>query len=109
MKYLKTFEDSITDNRLKSGDYVLVYLGDVEIDKESIPPGTPTLDDLPQDEVKNKYAPVQIVSIEDEREYMCRFTNGVVFMIYAFEIIRYLNEEEIEDYNSKLNAKKYNL
>ena len=109
MKYLKTYEDSITDNRLKSGDYILVYLGDIEIDKESKSPGNPTLDDLPQDEVLNKYSPVQIISYEEDRGYLCRFTNGVIFMIYSFEIIRYLTEEEIEDYNAKLNVIKYNL
>jgi len=114
MKYLKCFED-LSNSDYNKGDYVLLDLdkirynnnesGDVDVDEN----GDPTPFD--------KYALINEITVELNNG---QFLYNVIFYNYnkeinnsygvqSDEIIRKLNSSEIEVFNRKKDALKYNI
>jgi hypothetical protein len=95
MKYIQTYEEKLTskDFRYKNGDHIVFM----------------------EDTYNRELIPVKILSLDiadSSKSY--QFYNvigntGIEYCIGEDVIIKKMTKDEIEDFESKLNSKKYNL
>lgn len=106
MRYIKKFEGYT----FGVGDYVLLDLDKLkELEKEdSIKSGLYDKDD---DELQDdfKYAQIYFKFITRESPFRVKFHTGRVYDVDYDIILRLLNQYEIDSYESKKSANKYNL
>jgi len=103
MKHLKTYENQgLLAESLKIGDYIFVDLSNFN-DNYIID------NDLPSDYL---HQPAKITVILDNRHefpYEVKFKNESITQLNDEEIIRKLTDIEVEEFETHLTAKKYNL
>ena len=98
MNHLKIYE--YYNNELKEGDYILVDMSDINTNFI-------LKNKLPSD---NLHQPAKLIKIlDDEFGYKCLLKNDIYFHFSKEEIIRKLNNDEIENFKININSKKYNL
>ena len=118
MKYIKFFENNIV--KYKVDDYVLLDLEAMKREseerrKEMELRGAFDWNDTDEDEDTEfykddyKYGKIYMVIDRDYNPYRVRFYDGVIYDVTEDNIIRLLNDDEIEEYESKKEALKYNL
>lgn len=100
MKYIKLFESKI--KKYKVGDYVLI---DVEkINRQNIK------DHLSEEENYPDGEKAKIINDTPvDYDYKIIFDTNRDYNISEDEIIRYLSEDEILNFETNLTAKKYNI
>ena len=109
MKYLKTFER--VKKSYKNGDYVLIdlkklgYREKAEFEADNLFMYDEKSYNYPKE---MKFAQIYIANIRKD-EYRVKFYNDVVFDLYENEIIRLLKPEEIDEFEARKNALKYNI
>jgi len=103
MKYIKTYEENKKYPKYNVGDYVLLSIK--KIDKNNIKYGNDDPISIPDDSL------AQIVGIDFNVDYpyTSKFYNNREFDLKPNEIIRLLTPEEIEEFEMKKEANKYNL
>jgi len=116
MKYLKNFED-LSNSEYKAGDYVLLDLNKIKSNNKN--------NDYEMDEVDEYGNPVPIDEYALIKDMTAELNNGLYLYNVTFynynndednsygvesdEIIRKLNKNEIEEFNRKKDALKYNI
>jgi hypothetical protein len=108
-KYLQYIKES---NKYKTNDYVLL---DVEKIRERVIDEMSDItleeddDDYEYVDILQKYARIFMTMSRDYTPIRVMFSDSNIYDVEEDEIIRFLNPDEIEEYNSQINAKKYNL
>ena len=103
MKYIKTYEENKKFPKYNIGNYVLLSIK--KINKNNIQYGNNDPISIPDDSL----AQIIGININDDYPYTSKFYNDREFDLKPNEIIRLLIPEEIEEFEMKKAANKYNL
>ena len=120
MRYLKYFENHEKDYKdYEVGDYVLLDLESMKREAEQLRKkmelrGAFDWSDTDEEDEEfykedYRYGRIYMAIDRDYNPYRVRFSDGVIYDVTRENIIRFLNDEEIEEYESKVDAIKYNL
>ena len=104
MKYIKTYEE--IELKYKDDDYILVDVDKIFKDTGNLK------SDLGQEPAKIIKIDINLTTLDYHFRvfpFLVQFSNGNYFNINYDEIIRDLTPEEIEDYETTLASKKFNL
>jgi len=95
MKYIKTFE-SIVKFKIEVGQYILVneYLPMTPVEYKKHP---------------DKKGKIVSIKYDVTFPYRVLYDDNTINSIQFDKIIRYLTDEEIDEYESKINANKFNI
>ena len=100
MKHLKNVEDTVKSLKYKEGDYILL---DVEKIKEN------NIKFGYKDIIYDNCGEIYAAYPTEKYPYVVLYYNDNQIQIIEDEIIRLLNQDEINDFLIKKEAKKYNL
>lgn len=109
-KYLQYIKEA-NISRYKVDDYVLLDTKKIK-DKENKEISDIPIeddDDYEYVDILQKYAKIFMIMSRDYTPIRVMFSDGNIYDVEENEIIRFLTPDEINEYDSKVNAKKYNL